>query len=327
MTAITTDSHFAPLDPSRTRVGWIGTGVMGTSMCGHLLDAGCAVTVSTRTPSRAEPLLEREATWVSTPAEVAARSDVVFTMVGTPTDVRAVILGSNGVLAGATEGTVIVDMTTSDPGLAGEISDAATLADCWALDAPVSGGDVGARNGTLSIMVGGDSEPFERVRPLFELMGERIVLQGGPGSGQHTKAVNQTLVAGAMVSVCEALVYAVRAGLDLERVLESVSGGAAASWTLANLAPRMLGGDFAPGFRIEHMLKDLGIVLDEAARLGVPVPGTAVARQLYVVAQQHGLGEEGTHALVLTISDLAGGAWPGAASSTRRTSAAHQGGT
>jgi 3-hydroxyisobutyrate dehydrogenase len=311
MTAIDADPTSAPLTPAHTRIGWIGTGVMGTSMCGNLLAAGAAATVSTRTPARAEPLLARGAVWAETPAAVAAQSDVVFTMVGTPADVRSVTLGADGVLAGARPGLVLVDMTTSDPRLAVEIADAARAASGDALDAPVSGGDVGARNGTLSIMVGGDASTFARVLPLFEVMGERIVLQGGPGAGQHTKAVNQTLVAGAMVSVCEALVYAVKAGLDLDRVLESVSGGAAASWTLANLVPRMTGGDFAPGFRIEHLLKDLGIVLDEAARLGVPMPGAALARQLYVVAEQHGLGREGTQALVLTISELAGSAWPG----------------
>lgn len=312
MSAIAADPpSLAPFDPRRTRVGWIGTGVMGTSMCGHLLDAGATLTVSTRTRARAEPLLARGATWAETPAAVAAQSDVVFTMVGTPTDVRAVTIGEDGVLEHARAGFVLVDMTTSDPGLAIELAATARAAGGDALDAPVSGGDIGARAGTLSIMVGGDPAPFRRVRPLFERMGERIVLQGGPGAGQHTKAVNQTLVAGAMVSVCEALVYAVRAGLDLDRVLESVSGGAAASWTLANLVPRMTSGDFAPGFRIEHLLKDLGIVLDEAARLGVPMAGTALARQLFVVADQHGLGQDGTQALVLTISELAGSAWPG----------------
>jgi 3-hydroxyisobutyrate dehydrogenase len=300
-----------PFDPAQTRVGWIGTGVMGTSMCGHLLDGGATVTVFSRTRVRAEPLVARGATWADTPTAVAAASDVVFTMVGTPADVRAVTLGADGVLAGLGSGAVLVDMTTSDPALALEIAEEARARSSDALDAPVSGGDIGARAGTLSIMVGGDPATFARVRPLLERMGDRIVLQGGPGAGQHTKAVNQTLVAGAMVAVCEALVYAVRAGLDLDRVLESVSGGAAASWTLSNLVPRMIGGDFAPGFRVEHLLKDLGIVLDEAARLGVPMPGTALARQLYVVAEQHGLGEEGTQALVLTISELAGGAWPG----------------
>jgi 3-hydroxyisobutyrate dehydrogenase len=287
-------------------IGWIVTGVMGVSMCGHLLDAGAAVTVTTRTPARAEPLLGRGAAWAADPAAVAAASDVVFTMVGTPADVREVVLGPDGVLAGARPGSAIVDMTTSEPGLAVEIAAAARTVGCEALDAPVSGGDVGARDATLSIMVGGDAATFDRVRPLFDRLGRTVVLQGGAGAGQHTKAVNQTLVAGAMVSVCEALVYARRAGLDLEAVLESVGGGAAASWTLSNLVPRMLRGDFAPGFRIEHLLKDLGIVLDEAARLGVPVPGTALARQLYVIAEQHGLGDAGTHALLLTMTELAG---------------------
>jgi 3-hydroxyisobutyrate dehydrogenase len=300
----------APTESGRARVGWIGTGVMGSSMCAHLLHAGGAVTVSTRTPARAESLLARGAVWAPDPSTVARASDVVFTMVGTPADVREVILGSDGVLAGARPGTVLVDMTTSEPGLAVEIAEVAQQIGCVALDAPVSGGDVGAREATLSIMVGGDADAFDRVRPLLDLMGRLVVLQGEPGAGQHTKAVNQTLVAGAMVSVCEALTYARRAGLDLETVLESVGGGAAASWTLTNLAPRMLAGDFAPGFRIEHLLKDLGIVLDEAARLGVPVPGTALARQLYVIAEQHGLGDAGTHALLLTMSELAGSPLP-----------------
>jgi 3-hydroxyisobutyrate dehydrogenase len=225
------------VDPQTTRVGWIGTGVMGLSMCGHVLDAGYAVTVHNRTRRRAEPLLEKGAAWADTPAEVAASSDVVCSIVGYPADVRSVILGPEGALDSASPGTVLVDLTTSEPSLAVEIHRRAAENGVAAIDAPVSGGDVGARNGTLSIMVGGDEGAVERVRPLLEVMGKTIVRQGGAGAGQHTKLVNQILIASGMIGVCEALLYGLKAGLDLERVLESVAPGAAGSWSLTNYAP------------------------------------------------------------------------------------------
>ena len=297
------------VDPQTTRVGWIGTGVMGLSMCDHVLDAGYQVTVHNRTRSRAEPLLEKGATWAGTPAEVAAASDVVCSIVGYPADVREVILGDQGALAGASEGSVLVDLTTSEPSLAVEIAGLASEKGVASIDAPVSGGDVGARNATLSIMVGGDEAAVTRVRPLFEVFGKTIVRQGGPGSGQHTKMVNQTLIAGGMIGVCEALLYAYKAGLDLETVLESVSPGAAGSWSLTNYAPRMLKGDFEPGFVVEHFVKDMGIALAEARRMNLSLPGLALAQQLYVALQAQGKGRNGTQSLILALAGLSNVDW------------------
>jgi 3-hydroxyisobutyrate dehydrogenase len=292
------------------RVGWIGTGVMGSSMCGHLLAAGHPVTVHNRTRARADGLVERGAAWADTPADVAAASDVTFSIVGYPSDVREVLLGPDGAVAGARPGSVVVDMTTSEPSLAVEIHDATRARDVGALDAPVSGGDIGARNAALSIMVGGDEPTFERVRPLFELMGKTIVRQGGPGSGQHTKMVNQILIATGMIGVCEALLYGYRAGLDLETVMQSVSGGAAGSWSLTNYGPRMLAGDFAPGFFVEHFVKDMGIALAEAKRMRLSLPGLALAEQLYVALIAQGGGRQGTQALLLALASLSDVDWP-----------------
>jgi 3-hydroxyisobutyrate dehydrogenase len=292
-----------------TRIGWIGTGVMGASMCGHLLEAGHQATVHNRTREKAEALLERGAAWADTPAAAATAADVVFTIVGYPHDVRSVILGPEGVLAGTREGATIVDMTTSEPSLAEEIYEAARAKGVAAIDAPVSGGDVGARNATLSIMVGGDEDAVERVRPLFEAMGKTIVRQGGPGAGQHTKMVNQILIATGMIGVCEALLYGYRAGLDLETVLESVAGGAAGSWSLSNYGPRMLAGNFDPGFMVEHFVKDMGIALSEARRMNLSLPGLALAEQLYVALIAQGHGRKGTHSLLLALASLSDVEW------------------
>jgi 3-hydroxyisobutyrate dehydrogenase len=293
------------------RVGWIGTGVMGASMCGHLLGAGHTVTVHNRTRSRADALLERGATWADTPADVAAASDVTFSIVGYPDDVREVLLAPSGAVGAAEPGSVVVDMTTSEPSLAVEVHEAAGARGVGALDAPVSGGDIGARNAALSIMVGGDAATFERVRPLFELMGKTIVHQGGPGSGQHTKMVNQILIATGMIGVCEALLYGYRAGLHPETVMQSVSGGAAGSWSLTNYGPRMLNGDFAPGFLVEHFVKDMGIALAEAKRMHLSLPGLALAEQLYVALIAQGGGRRGTQALLLALASLSDIDWPG----------------
>jgi 3-hydroxyisobutyrate dehydrogenase len=298
------------MTPERATVGWIGTGLMGTSMCGHLIDRGFRATVTTRTRSKADGLLAAGATWADSPAAVAAASDVVFTMVGTPADVRDVMYGEHGVLDAAKSSTVVVDMTTSEPSLAIEIAAAAGARGIAALDAPVSGGDVGARAGTLSIMVGGDREAFEAVLPCLETMGSTIVHQGGPGAGQHTKMVNQTLIAGTMIGLCEALLYANQSGLDVETVLGSVGPGAAGSWSLANLAPRTLKGDFAPGFLVDHFVKDLGIALAEAKRMQLSLPGLALAEQLYVSAQAQGHGRDGTQALLLALAALSDVSWP-----------------
>jgi 3-hydroxyisobutyrate dehydrogenase len=278
-------------------------------MCGHLLDAGYPITLFSRTRARAEALLERGAEWADTPVEAATRSEVVFTMVGFPADVREVVLGDHGTLAGAREGSVLVDMTTSEPTLAREVRAAALARGVESVDAPVSGGDVGARNATLSIMVGGDAAAVERVRPLFEIMGKTIVRQGDAGAGQHAKMVNQVLIATGMIGVCEALLYAYRAGLDLETVLASVSGGAAGSWSLTNYAPRMLRGDFEPGFFVEHFIKDMEIALGEARRLNLALPGLALAHELYLALRAQGGGRMGTQALLLALARLSDVTW------------------
>ena len=283
---------------------------MGSSMCRRLLNAGYALTVTSRSRSKAEPLLSAGAEWVETPEQVAQAADIVATMVGTPADVRSVYLGVVGVLAGARPGTVVVDFTTSEPALAREIHSSAKQRSVMALDAPVSGGDVGAREGTLSIMVGGERAGFDALESFWTLLGSRSVYQGAAGSGQHTKMVNQIVIASAMVGVCEALLYGFRAGLDLDRVLQSVSSGAAGSWSLSNLAPRILVGDFAPGFFVEHFIKDMGIALREAESLGVALPGLALAHQLYRAVQAQGHGRAGTQALQLALASLSGVDWP-----------------
>lgn len=297
------------ISPERTRIGWIGTGVMGASMCGHLLDAGYAVTVFNRTRQRAEALLGRGAVWAGSPREVARGADVVFAMVGFPADVREVILGPEGVLAGAAPGSIVVDMTTSEPSLAVEIAAAAGAREVMSVDAPVSGGDVGAREARLSIMVGGDEAAAAALAPCFQVMGKTIVHQGGPGAGQHTKMVNQILIATNMIGVCEALLYGYRAGLDLRTVLASVGSGAAGSWSLANLGPRIIENRFEPGFFVEHFIKDMGIALAEAQRMGLALPGLALAQQLYVALAAQGHGRDGTHALELALARLSGVDW------------------
>jgi 3-hydroxyisobutyrate dehydrogenase len=295
--------------PDKTRIGWIGTGVMGASMCGHLLAAGYACTLFNRTREKAQGLLDRGAAWADSPQKVAQQSDVIFTIVGYPADVRSVILGDEGVLAGCTSGKVIVDMTTSQPALAVKIASAARQQGVQAIDAPVSGGDIGARNAGLSIMIGGDEATVAALDPLWQRMGKTIVRQGGPGAGQHTKMVNQTLIATNMIGVCEALLYGYRAGLDLNTVLKSVSSGAAGSWSLANLGPKIIDNNFDPGFFVEHIIKDLGIVLEEARRMQLSLPGLALSQQLYIALAAQGHGRSGTQALALALGTLSGIDW------------------
>jgi 3-hydroxyisobutyrate dehydrogenase len=297
------------VEPGKTQLGWIGTGVMGASMCGHLLAKGFAVTVYSRTRTRAEPLVVKGARWANTPREVAAASDVVFTIVGFPSDVREVVLGAEGTLAGSKPGNILVDMTTSDPSLAEEIAAAAGKRGVHSVDAPVSGGDVGAREARLSIMIGGDSQVVEALKPCWEAMGKTIIHQGGPGAGQHTKMVNQILIASNMIGVCEALLYGYRAGLDLPTVLQSVSPGAAGSWSLSNLGPRIIDNNFAPGFYVEHFIKDMGIALAESKRMNLCMPGLALAHQLYVALAAQGHARDGTHALELALASMAGFDW------------------
>jgi len=287
-----------------TRIGWIGTGVMGSSMCGHLLTAGYRVAVHSRTRSKAQLLLDRGAQWAESPGEVAAESDMIFTMVGFPQDVRQVYFGAAGVVSSARDGTILIDMTTTQPSLSREIAMAASAKGLSAIDAPVSGGDVGAKNAALSIMIGGDTRSVQAVMPLFELLGKKIVHQGGPGTGQQAKLCNQIVIAGTMVGVCESVLYGYKAGLDLNRMLESIRGGAAACWTLEHLAPRILQRNFDPGFFVEHFIKDMGLALEEAKRMGLVLPGLTLVHQLYQTVQTLGHGRSGTHALILALEHL-----------------------
>jgi 3-hydroxyisobutyrate dehydrogenase len=295
--------------PEKTRIGWIGTGVMGSSMCGHLVAAGYRASVYNRSAEKAKPLVEKGAKLLDSPRAVAQASDVVFTIVGYPKDVREVTLGENGTLAGAKAGAVLVDMTTSEPALAVEIDQAARAKGVHSVDAPVSGGDVGAKEARLSIMAGGEKPVFDALLPLFEKMGKTIVYQGPAGAGQHTKMVNQILIASNMIGVCEALLYAFKAGLDLNVVLQSVSTGAAGSWSLSNLAPRAIAGNFEPGFFVEHFLKDMGIALAEARRMKLCLPGLALAEQLYRAALAQGYARKGTHALLLALARISAVDW------------------
>ncbi len=276
-------------------------------MAGHLLDAGHSLTIFNRTRERGKVLLDRGAAWADTPAQVADGSEVVFTMVGYPSDVEESYLGKQGIFSSARSGTVAVDMTTSSPALARRLAEEGAKKGVGVLDAPVSGGDVGARNAALSIMVGGEKDVFGKIKPLFEKMGKTIVLQGPPGSGQHTKMVNQVLISGIMVSLCEGLLYARGAGLDPEVVLESVGSGAAASWSLNNLLPRILKGNLEPGFYVEHFIKDMGIASAEAETMQLALPGLALAKQLYQAVLACGGARKGTQALILALQALNGG--------------------
>jgi 3-hydroxyisobutyrate dehydrogenase len=295
--------------PGQTRIGWIGTGVMGTSMCGHLMTAGFAATVYNRTKSKAQPLLDKGARWADSPKAVAENADVIFSIVGFPTDVRAVTLGADGSLAGCKPGSILVDMTTSEPSLAVEIAKAAKARDVHSVDAPVSGGDIGAREARLSIMIGGEKPVVDALMPCFQAMGKTIVHQGPAGAGQHTKMVNQTLIATGMIGVCEALLYGYKAGLNLETVLQSVAPGAAGSWSLSNLGPRIIAGNFEPGFFVEHFIKDMGIALAESKRMGLCMPGLALAHQLYLSLAACGHARDGTHALELALASMSGIDW------------------
>ena len=287
-----------------SNIGWVGIGVMGRSMCGHLLAAGHSVRVHTRTKASAESILAAGAKWCERPGEVAKDSEFVFTIVGYPADVRAVYLGDGGLVDQAAPGTVLVDMTTSEPVLAGEIYHAAQGRGIHALDAPVSGGDLGARNAALAIMVGGDQEPFERTLPLLEKMGKNIRLMGGAGAGQHTKMSNQILIAGTMIGVVESLLYAVRSGLDMDAVIDVIGSGAAGSWSINNLGRRIANGDYDPGFFIKHFVKDMGIALSEAKKMGIALPGLALVEQLYVGAMGQGLENMGTQALYIALKNM-----------------------
>lgn len=291
------------LSPETTTIAFVGTGVMGAPMAGHLMDAGYRVVVFNRTPSRAEALIERGATWAETPGVAAAAADVVITMVGYPADVEAVYLAADGIVASAKPGTLLIDMTTSSPLLAEKVAAAAAARGLRSLDAPVSGGDIGAKNATLTIMVGGDAADFSAAEALLRVMGSNVVLQGGPGAGQHTKMANQVAIAGCMLATVESLAYAQHAGLDPRTVLESIGAGSAASWSLANLAPRILDGNFAPGFFVKHFVKDMRIAMSSAEEMGLDLPGLACAKRLYELLESSGGENLGTQALWLLYAD------------------------
>lgn len=289
--------------PGRTRVGWIGTGVMGQSMCGHILAAGYSVSIYNRTASKAEGLCKNGAILLDSPKAVAEQSDVVFTIVGYPTDVKEVILGDKGILKGLSPGGVIVDMTTSDPSLAQNIFSVAKETSCHAVDAPVSGGDVGAKAGTLAIFAGGVEEVVRALGPLFSCMGS-VTYMGGPGLGQSTKLGNQIIIATTMIGLVEGMLFACKAGLDITVYIQGIAGGLAGSKSLQLYAARLLKRDLKPGFYVNHFVKDLGIATEECRRLGLSLPGLALAQQLYVSLQAYGEGNLGTQALVLALERL-----------------------
>jgi len=278
-------------------VGWIGTGVMGKSMCQHLISIGHNLFIYNRTKKKADPLLRNGAEWCETAGEVAQRADIIFSIVGYPDDVKEIFLGNEGILENASSGSIYIDMTTSTPCLAEEIYLMAKDKGLHALDAPVSGGDLGAKEGKLAIMVGGDAEVFEEVLPLFEPMGENISYMGKAGSGQHTKMSNQILIASTMIGVVESLIYAFKAGLNQAKVIDIIGKGAASSWSINNLGRRIEKGDFDPGFFIKHFIKDMGIALDEAKRMNLSLPGLALANQFYIAATSMGYEELGTQGL------------------------------
>ena len=291
--------------PAETTVAFVGTGVMGGSMAGHLLDAGYRLVVFNRTRTRADSLVQRGATWSESAGEAASGADIVITMVGYPADVEDAYFGRGGIIESASAGTVLIDMTTSSPALAQRVAHEALARGLSALDAPVSGGDIGARRATLTIMVGGDEETFLAMEALLGVMGGNVVLQGAAGAGQHTKMANQVAIAGSMLATAESLAYAKRAGLDPRLVLRSIGAGSAASWSLDNLAPRILDGDFAPGFYVKHFVKDMRIALDSAREMDLALPGLSAAKRLYDVLEQGGGSELGTQALWLLYADEA----------------------
>jgi len=285
-------------------IGWIGTGVMGQSMCSHILNAGSGVRVFNRTKAKAEGLVEKGAKWCDSPAAVVKKAEVVFTMVGYPHDVESLYFGDNGIIAAANPGCLLVDMSTSEPSLAKKIHECAGRKSVDTLDAPVSGGDVGAREGKLAIMVGGKRETFEKILPFFQLMGENIAFMGPAGCGQHTKMSNQILIASTMMGTVESLLYGFKAGLDRDSIIDIIGKGAAASWSINNLGRRMVKGNFDPGFFIKHFVKDMGIALREAEKMKLSLPGLALAHQFYVSAMALGYENLGTQALYKVLEKL-----------------------
>ena len=288
------------------KIGWIGTGVMGLSMAGHLQHAGHKLHIYNRTKSKAEMLIERGGVWHESPDSVADNAEIVFTMVGFPSDVEEIYFSKKGIMFSENHPRIFVDMTTSKPTLAKKIAEVASKSGIASLDAPVSGGDIGARDATLAIMVGGNKNTFDEVLPLFNLMGKTISYMGGAGTGQHTKMCNQILIAGTMIGVCESLLYASKLGLNEQAIIDVIGKGAASSWSINNLGPRIVAGDFTPGFIVDHFIKDMGIALDEATTAGFSLPGLSLVRQLYIAAKAQGYGRSGTQALMLALKKLNG---------------------
>ncbi|OQB95538.1 MAG: 2-hydroxy-3-oxopropionate reductase [Spirochaetes bacterium ADurb.Bin110] len=284
---------------AKRTIGFIGLGVMGSPMAGHIRASGERLLVYTRTKSKASLVLDAGAEWRDSPNQIAEECDVILTMVGYPKDVEEIYFGPDGLIENARPGTILVDLTTSRPDLAVRIYESAKAHGLSAIDAPVSGGDIGAKNATLTIMVGGEEETFEKVKSLLEIMGKTVILQGGPGAGQHTKMANQIAVAGNLLGTVEALIYAKNAGLDPKHVLLSIANGAAQSWQLSNNAPRMLQRNFDPGFYIKHFLKDLRIALDSAHAMHIELPMLALSEQLFAKMVNEGMGELGTQAIYL----------------------------
>lgn len=278
-------------------VAFIGTGVMGHSMAGHLLDSGYPLVVFNRTPEKASDLVARGARWASSAGEAASLADVTISIVGYPADVEAIYLSSDGIISKACAGAIVIDMTTSTPTLAVRIAEAASARGISALDAPVSGGDIGAREARLTIMAGGDEAAFDRVLPIFQVLGKTVTHMGGAGFGQHAKMANQIAIAGTMLSVVESLAYAKATGLDPQRVLGAISAGSAGSWSMSNYGPRILAGDMAPGFYVKHFIKDLRIALTEAQAVGLDLPGLDLAKRLYERLAEQGGEDFGTQAL------------------------------
>ncbi len=287
-----------------TNIGWVGTGVMGAPMAGHLQAAGHKLFVYNRTAAKAQVLVDAGAVLCESPREVARQSEFVFSIVGYPVDVESTYLSTDGILAGAKAGSVVIDMTTSEPALAKRICKVAGRQGVDVLDAPVSGGDIGARNAALAIMVGGEQSVFDRVKPLFQCMGKNIAYMGPTGAGQHTKMSNQILIAGTMIGTVESLLYAHRSGLNLEEVIVVIGSGAASSWSINNLGPRIVKGDFDPGFYIKHFVKDMGIALAEAKAMRLALPGLALVNQFYQAAIAQGLEDLGTQGLYKVLERL-----------------------
>ncbi|MBF0841408.1 MULTISPECIES: NAD(P)-dependent oxidoreductase [Mammaliicoccus] len=283
---------------SSKTIGFVGTGVMGKSMAGHLIDKGYEVNVYNRTKSKADDLVEKGATWCDSIATLSEKSDIIISIVGYPKDVESIYLSQDGILNHAKANSIVIDMTTSSPALAHDIYEKAKERNIKSLDAPVSGGDVGAKNAALTIMVGGDQEAYNQVEDIFNLLGKNVVYQGKSGNGQHTKLSNQIAIAAGMLGVAEAIIYAEEAGLDIDKVFNSIEHGAAGSWSLSNLGPRMVKEDYAPGFYVKHFIKDMKLAIEESEKMGLYMPGLLKAKEVYDALSEAGYDDNGTQAVI-----------------------------